>query len=108
MNKEEVLKQLFQLSKEDILDVLKILEGYIHRLNKSGKDTLLARSMFASGYHNTKELQEKFNITKDNSLIQALSNEIVNIKTLNILRKEFNIDNETFIEIVNELGGNNE
>lgn len=100
--KEEILKKLFLLPKEDILDILKILQGFEHRLNKSKNDSLLARCMFASGYHSTKEYQKMKGITKDHSLSVALTDKIINISTLNELRKDFNIDNEMIIKIISE------
>lgn len=65
MNKEEVLKQLFQLPKNDILDIFEIINGYKERVNKSKKDTLLVRCVFMKNYHSIKEFYEKNKITKD-------------------------------------------
>ena len=102
--KHDMLHTMFlELSKESLLDIYEILNGYKERINKSKKDTLLARCMFASGYHNTKEVQNILNTTKDSSEIKALSNDVCNIKTLNTLRHTFDIDNDTFIKIIKEI-----
>lgn len=103
--KESILKDIFYyLSKEEILDVLEILKGYNHRLNKSKKDTLLARCMFASGFHNTKEFLDKYHLTKDNALGEALSNNVYSIKALNKLRNIFDIDDSMLRRIIEEIG----
>lgn len=105
MSKEQVLKEIFNLSSQDILDILDILNGYKERINKSKKDTTLARCMFAKGYHSTKEFMNSLNITKDDSLSKALTNEISSLKTLSKLVRIFNIDDETIIKIVKEING---
>lgn len=108
MNKEEVLKELFMLPKEDILDIECIIKGYRERVNKSSKDTLLARCLFASGYHNTKEFYEKHNITKDEAMAQALGYGTTNVKTYLELKRIFNIDDIIFSKVLEEAGGSNE
>ena len=101
----DVLHKMFlELSKESLLDILEILKGYEERVNRTKKDTLLARCMFASGYHNTKEVQELLNVSKDTAEIKALSNDVFNIKILNKLRQTFDIDDTTFVKIVKEVG----
>lgn len=103
MNKEEVLKELFQLPKDDLLDIFEILNGYKGRTNKSGKDTLLMRCIFMKGYHNTREFYKKNKITKDNSLASALNYETPYIKAYFKLKKILNIDDEIFKKIIEEL-----
>lgn len=104
-NKYDILHKMFlELSDESLLDIYEILSGYKERVNKTKKDTLLARCMFASGYHNTKEVQKTLNVTKDSAEIKALSNNVFNIKTLDKLRHTFDIDNDTFVKIVKEIG----
>lgn len=103
MNKKEVLKELFQLSQEDILDIGKIINGYETRVHNSKKDTLLMRCMFMAGYHKTKEFYIKNNITKDNSLSTALYYKAVDIKTYLKLKEIFNIDDNLFLKILEEL-----
>lgn len=103
--KESVLKDIFYyLSQEEILDILEILKGYEQRIHKSKKDTLLARCMFARGYHSTKEFITEYEITKDNALCEALSNNVFNIKTINELRKIFDIDDNMLRRIIEEIG----
>ena len=53
--KENVLKELFQLSQADILDIGKIIKGYAERMHKSSLDTLLMRCIFMNRYHSIKE-----------------------------------------------------
>lgn len=103
MNKEEVLKNLFQLPKEDILDILEIINGYKCRINKSRKDTLLMRCVFINGYHSMKEFWKKYNITKDQSLAVALNYEPANIKAYLKLKEILNINDELFNKILVEL-----
>ena len=103
MNKKEVLKQLFQLSKEDILDIFEIINGYKKRVNKSNKDTLLMRSVFIAGYHSSEKFYKANNITKDNMLANALNYETTNIKAYLELKKILNIDDEIFNMIISEL-----
>ena len=102
--KENVLKELFQLSQEDILDIQKIINGYTQRIHKSSKDTLLMRSMFMAGYHSTKEFYDKNGITKDHNLASALNYETTNISAYLTLRVLFNIDDELFVRILDEIG----
>ena len=64
MNKEEILKQLFKLPKEEILDIFEILNGFKTRTNKANKDTLLARCVFIKGYHRTIEFYKKIILQK--------------------------------------------
>ena len=71
-------------------------------------DTLLARCLFASGYHNTKEFYEKHNITKDEAMAQALGYGTTNVKTYLELKRIFNIDDITFSKVLEEAGGSNE
>ena len=54
-DKKFVLSHLFTLPKEEILDIYNIINGYKERVNKSAKDTLLARCVFINGYHKTSE-----------------------------------------------------
>lgn len=103
MNKKEILKQLFQLPKEDILDIFEIINGYKGRINKSGKDTLLMRCIFMSGYHSTKEYYKINNFTKDDMGSTALNYETTNIKAYLKLKRILNIDDELFNKILLEL-----
>lgn len=103
MDKEKVLKNLFQLPKEDILDIWEIINGYKTRVNKSGNDTLLMRCVFINGYHSMKEFWKKYNITKDQSLAVALNYEPVSIKAYLKLKEILNIDDEIFNKILVEL-----
>lgn len=107
MNKEEVLKDLFQLPKEDILDIFEIINGYKSRVNKSGKDTLLMRCVFMLGNHSMKQFWNKYDITKDKALALALTYETTNIKAYLELKRILNIDNELFDKILTELEGVN-
>ena len=43
------------------------------------------------------------NIKKDHCLYYALSDNVFNVKTLNQLRKIFNISNDTLIKILDEM-----
>lgn len=103
MNKEEILKKLFQLPKEDILDIFEIINGYKTRVNKSNKDTLLMRCVFMAGYHSMKEFWNKYNITKDKSLAVALNYEPINIKAYLELKRILNVDDEIFNKVLLEL-----
>ena len=75
-------------------------------LHKAKKDTTLARCMFAYGYHNAKEFMDLLNLTKDRSEMQALANNASSIGVLNKLRHAFNIDDSTFVKIVEEIDAN--
>ena len=108
MNKEELLKNLFQLPKEDILDIFEIINGYKERTNKSDKDTLLMRCIFMKGYHTIKEFYKKIKITKDNSLASALNYETPNIKAYLKLKNILNIDDEIFKKIIEEIEGSDD
>lgn len=108
MNKEEVLKNLFQLSKEDILDIFEMINGYKERVNKSRKDTLLMRSVFMAGYHSAKEYYKANNVTKDNMLANCLNYETTNIKAYLEIKKILNIDDEIFNKILLEILENRE
>lgn len=103
MNKEKLLKNLFQLPKEDILDIFEIINGYKERVNKSRKDTLLMRSVFMAGYHSIKEYYKINNITKDNMLANCLNYETTNIKAYFEIKRILNIDDEIFNKILSEL-----
>lgn len=103
MDKEEVLKQLFQLPKDEILDIFEIIKGYKERVNKSCKDTLLMRSVFMRGYHSSKEFYTVNNLTKDNMLANALNYETINVKAYLKLKELLNIDDEIFRKILLQL-----
>lgn len=108
MNKKEVLKLLFQLPKEDILDIKDIINGYTERVNKSNKDTLLIRCLFAKGYKNSKDFYIDKGITRDNSLAQALNYNCKNIGIYLSLKDMLDIDDELFMKILREIGDDNE
>lgn len=102
--KNEILNKMFlNLSQESLLDISEILKGYSERIHKSKKDTILARCMFAYGYHSIKEFMDLLNLTKDRSEMKALSNDVSSIGVLNKLRHAFNIDDSTFVKIVEEI-----
>ena len=104
MNKENILKDLFQLSQEDILDIREIINGYTERIHKSAKDTLLMRCVFMNGYHSTKEFYNNNGITKDHNLASALKYETSNVSAYLTLRGLLNIDDDLFFEILDEIG----
>lgn len=101
--KRFALKCLFGLPKEDILDILEVINGYKTRANKSDKDTVLMRCVFMNGYHSMKEFWQEYNITKDQALAIALNYESVNIKAYLKLKNILNIDDFTFKKILNEI-----
>ena len=103
MNKEEVLKQLFSLSKEDILDIYEILNGYKCSMNKCKKDTQALRSLYMSGYHSTKEFYDKFKITKDNAVSELLRGNAFNIKTLLCLKEMLDLDDDILLKILKDV-----
>ena len=103
MNKEDVLKQLFKLPKEEILDIYEILNGFKERINKANKDTLLARCVFIKGYHRTIEFYKKNNFTKDDMYASALNYKTKNIDAYLKLKHILEIDNDMFIEILKEV-----
>lgn len=105
MDKEDVLKQLFKLSKDDILDIFEIINGYKERVNKSKKDTLLARCVFMAGYHKVSSFYKINKITKDNKLASALNYDTTNIKAYLKLKEILNIDDDTFTKILEEIKG---
>lgn len=103
MNKEEVLKQLFLLPKEDILDILEIINGYKCCINKSKKDTISLRSVCIAGYHSTNEFYKKHNITKDHAIAKlVVSGQCFNVKTFLELQKMLNFDDEMLLRIIKE------
>ena len=103
MNKEEVLKNLFQLPKDDILDILETISGYKTRVNKSKKDTLLMRCVFMKNYHTIKEFFKENEITKDDMLASALNYETTNIKAYLKLKNILHISSSTFKKIIEEI-----
>lgn len=108
IEKRDLLEDLFHLNQKEILDIIDILNGYKERINKSKKDTLLMRYMFARGYHSSKEFYDKNNITKDSGLAKALNYETTNIKTYLKLKELLNMDDEDFSEIIEELKGDSD
>lgn len=102
--KENVLKELFQLSQADILDIGKIIKGYAERIHKYPSDTLLMRCIFMNGYHSIKQFCDENLITKDSNLASVLNYETANIKAYLKLKNILSIDDEIFIKIINELG----
>lgn len=108
MTKKEVLKELFQLPKDEILDILEIINGYKGRVNKSKKDTLLMRCLFIKGYHSSKEFYKENKITKDDKLAVALNYEVMNIRTYLELKNILDIDDEIFNKILKEIKENEE
>ena len=103
MEKRCVLKSLFELPQEDILDVLKILNGFKERIHKSKKDTLLARCVFVEGYHSIRDFYKAINTTKDSNIGSALNYETTNIKAYLKLKDFLSIDDYTFSDILDEI-----
>lgn len=103
MSKEEVLKNLFLLSREDILDISKIIDGYKSSTNKSKKDELSLRNVFMAGYHSTSEFYKAFGLTKDHSISKLIaSGQAFNVKTFLELQKMLGFDDEMLIKILKE------
>lgn len=103
MNKHEVLKELFQLPKDEILDIFEIINGYKTRVNKSKKDKLLMRCVFMRGYYSIKDFLKDYKQTKDTSFAKALDYETWDIKVYFKLKNILNIDDELFEKIIREL-----
>ncbi len=106
MDKDAVLKNIFKLDQEDILDIEKVIHGYRSTINKCNNDTLLLRCLFAKGYHSTKEFYETIEITKDNSLSTTIFGKTDNLKSFLKLKELLDIDDNLFLEILR--GINNE
>ena len=106
MNKVEVLKNLFLLSQEEILDIYEILNGYKCTINKANNDTLALISVYMAGYHSTREFFKKFNITKDCSIANLLRGSAFNIKTYLEFKDMLNIDDDMFLAIIKGSDGN--
>ena len=102
-DKHEVLKNLFQLSKDDILDIFEIINGYKTAVNKRKPDTLLMRQVFVAGYHSMGEFYKNNNFTRDCNFSDALSYSTININAYLKLKNVLHIDNVTFDNILNEL-----
>lgn len=105
MNKEEALKELFQLPKDDILDIFNIINGYKTAVNKRKPDTLLMRQIFVAGYHSIGEFYKSNKFTRDCKFADALSYGTVNITTYLKLKNILNIDDEIFKKIIEEIEG---
>ncbi len=102
-NKHEVLKNLFQLPKDDILDIFEIINGYKTAVNKGKPDTLLMRQIFVAGYHSMGEFYKNNKFTRDCKFSNALSYNTMNINAYLKLKNVLHIDNMTFDNILNEL-----
>lgn len=102
-DKHEVLKTLFQLPKEDILDIFNIINGYKTAVNKRKPDTLLMRQIFVAGYHSIGEFYKNNNFTRDCNISDALDYGTININAYLKLKNILHIDNMTFDNILNEL-----
>lgn len=101
--KKYILNALLQLPQSDILDILEILNGYKGRINKSKKDTLLVRCVFAAGYHSIKEFFKAINATKDSNIGRALNYGAIDIRTYLKLKDFLSIDDYTFGAILDEI-----
>ena len=102
-DKKFVLSHLFTLPKEEIFDIYNIINGYKERVNKSAKDTLLARCVFINGYHKTSEFYKDNGFTKDSMCAKALNYETKNIDAYLKLKEILEIDDYTFIKILDEI-----
>lgn len=103
MNKEKVLKELFQLSKDDVLDIFKIINGYKTAVNKRKPDTLLMRQIFVAGYYSIGEFYKNNNFTRDCNISDALNYGTININAYLKLKNILNIDDEIFKKIIEEI-----
>lgn len=104
MNKQQVLKELFLLPQEDIIDICNILYGYECTVNKSKKDNFATRLLYMNGYHSLKEFYEKFNLTKDEAVSKLVScGNASNIKTYLKLKKMLNLDDEMFCKLLSNV-----
>lgn len=104
MNKNEILKNLFLLPREDILDILEVINGYKSSTNRSTKDKLGLRAIFMAGYHSTEEFYKAFNLTKDCSIAKlVVRGQAFNIKTFFKLQEMLGFSDEMLLEILKEV-----
>lgn len=103
MNKEEVLKQLFLLPREDILDIYEIINGYKSSTKKSKKDTMGLRSVCMAGFHSTEEFYKRFGLTKDCAIAKlVIRGQAFNIKTFLELKEILNFDDDMLLKIIKD------
>ena len=104
MNKQQVLKELFLLQQEDIIDIYNILNGYNCTVNKSKRDNFATRLVYMNGYHSLKEFYKNFNFNRDESVAKLVSSgNSSNIKTYIKLKKMLMLDDEMFCKLLSSV-----
>lgn len=104
--KKEVLRQLFLLNQEDILDIYEILHGYKCSVNKSKNDSFATRLVYMNGYHSLQEFYKKFNLTKDDSIAEIVSRataNISNVKSYLRLKNMLDLDDVLFLKLLSKI-----
>ena len=102
MNKEEVIKLLVQLDKEELLEIANCIHNYDMMTNKSKKDNLYIRYASFRNYHSLSQFYEKNHITKDNTLATTLKGENDSLSNSFKLKQMLNIPDDLFINYIEQ------
>ncbi len=94
-NKEETIKMIVKLSKEEIVELTNNLNNLVKMMNKS-TDTLFLRYIGLRGYHTISDFWNKNGITRDSTLDHTIKNETDSLKAYFKLKDILDIDDETF------------
>ncbi len=100
---EEIIKQIFDLDKEDILKIGEIINGYKETVNKSGKNNILIKKMYASGkYLTIKDFLYENKITKDHHYVKILfeKNNRFDIDDLLFFKNTFEMSDDELLQVI--------
>ena len=98
-NKEEIVKSIATLTKEEIVELTNNLNNLVKMLNKS-TDTLFLRYIGLRGYHTINDFWNKNGITRDSALDHTIKNENDSLKAYFKLKNILEIDDETFSNFI--------
>lgn len=94
-NKEEIVKLIVDLTKEEIVELTNNLNNLVKMMNKS-TDTLFLRYIGLRGYHTISDFWNKNGITRDSTLDHTIKNETDSLKAYFKLKDILKIDDKTF------------
>jgi hypothetical protein len=100
--KEEVIKLLVQLDKEELIEIANCIRNYDMMTNKSKKDNLYIRYAAFRNYHSLSQFYEKNHTTKDSSLSNTLRGENDSLYNSVKLKRMLNIPNDLFMNYMEQ------
>ena len=100
---KEILKQIFDLDKDSILKIGEIINGYKETINKSDKDNILVKKLYACGkYSSIKDFLNENKITKDNHYVKIMfdKNNRFDLDDLLFFKNTFEMSDDELLQVI--------